>query len=522
MRITIRSKLIFAISALVMVLFASAAYLFINEKKTEMANDIYSNALAFSKLTANTISDDYDLYLAQNSFVYFNREINSIFAKNDDVSVIKLVSYNGEVLYDSGEDVDKRYEGDVRSVDDIMLEQIRSENISVLTADGRVIYIKSLDDGGVKFVDKNEVEVLAPEAGTLIEYFVVPANEKYSVVYNIDYHNLEERVANMIERIIYLALFGVMLGMIMSFLMSAQVTRPIAALVDAAGRLATGDFKTRVEIKTRDEMNFLGGAFNKMAEDLEKSVENKLYKERVGRELELATQIQKQLIPAKLPALSGVDIAAGLVPAEEIGGDIYDFIPVGEGRMLMYLGDVTGHGVPAGIVSSIASALFYGYSTVGDLREILIGVNRVLKVKTMPTMFMTLCLMAWDSVARKFSYANAGHEQIIHYKAATGKVELTPAGGIALGMLPDISKQTVEHEIELASGDFLVIYSDGIPEAWQSEKEKYGIDRFKAVVEKAGSGTAEEIKTAILSDVKMFANGHKQEDDITLIVFKKL
>ncbi|MEK7086149.1 MAG: SpoIIE family protein phosphatase, partial [Patescibacteria group bacterium] len=363
------------------------------------------------------------------------------------------------------------------------------------------------------------------KACTLLDYLLIPANEKYSVVYKFDYHNLNERVDRMRMRIIYLALFGIMLGMILSFVMSAQVTKPIAELVEGAGKIAKGDFSARVNIKTRDEMSFLGKAFNQMAQDLEKSIEAKVYKERVAHELKLAAEIQDQLIPDQneIPKIEGIEIAAGLITAEEIGGDIYDFFKLDDKRLMMYLGDVTGHGVPAGIISSISSALFYGYSIEADLKKILLQVNRVLKAKTMPTMFLTLCLMQWDVSLKKFTYSSAGHEKILHYSAGTKKSEYTPAGGIALGMLQDISKHITVQEIDFKTGDYLVIYSDGIPECWKNSDELYGPERLKSAMERfVDLESPEAVMKAILADVKNFSAGYKQMDDITIMVIRRV
>lgn len=517
--VSIRSKLIVAISLLVAILFAVAAYLFINEKKTELAHDIYVNSLAFARLTSPKISRDYDLYLAQNSFVYFNREIESVFAQNADIGSIAVISYDGELLYDSERDKEKQYEGEARYIEgEVLLAQLKSENISVLTQDGRVVFLK-----GDEYVDKDEKPVVSLKVGALVDRIVVPGDEKYSVVYHLDYTNLEKRVARVIERILYLALFGILLGVVMSLMMSAQITKPVAKLVEGAGEIAKGDFKVRVDVKTHDEMKFLADAFNKMARDLESSVEARIYKERVGRELELARQIQQRLVPSIIPKVEGIDLAAGLLPAEEIGGDIYDFLPLDHEGMLMYLGDVTGHGVAAGLVSSVANALLFGYADGGDLKKILIDVNRVLKFKTMPTMFMTICLMKWDSASGKFSYANAGHEQIIHFRAAEKKAVFLPSHGIALGMVPDISAKTTVDEVVVKKDDVLVIYSDGIPEAWKNEHEKYGDERLLKVVESFGNmRSSEAIKEAILADVKQYMGSYKQVDDITIMVLRKV
>lgn len=526
MKISIRSKLILAISILVIVLFSTASYLFITEKKKEIAQDIYVSTTAFARLTAPSVANFYDLFLAQNSFVYFNREMAEIFEQNNDISVIKVISYDGKILYDSGLDKEKKHEGSERKIEDkSLLEALSSENLSVKTVSGEVVFLKTNADGSIGYVDANEKSVASLPEGVLLEYIVQPANEKYSVFYQLDYHSLDERLARMRDRIIYLAIFGVMLGMIMSFLMSTQVTKPIASLVSGADEIAKGNFKARVDIKTHDEMNFLGVAFNNMASDLEISLEAKVYKERVGRELELAAQIQDQLIPDQdqIPKMKSLDISAGLIPAEEIGGDIYDFLQIDENRLMMYLGDVTGHGVPAGIVSSISSALFYGFSQNTDLKEIILNVNRVLKAKTMPTMFLTLCLMEWHEQNKTFNYVSAGHEQILHYKKVDGKSKLLPAGGIAMGMLKDITKHIVVNEVDLLPGEFLVVYSDGIPECWRSEKEIYGFERLMAIADKSAVlNDSVKIQEAILADVKNFAAGHKQMDDITIMVIRRV
>ncbi|MBI5754582.1 SpoIIE family protein phosphatase [Candidatus Peregrinibacteria bacterium] len=524
MKITIRSKLIIAISTLMVVLFAVAASLFVNEKKQEFAQDIYLNMLAFARLTGPTVAYDYDLYLAQNSFVYFNRDLAKIFKQNADVGAIKVISYQGELLYDSQIDVDEKYNGETRKIsDDSLMSQVQSKNISLQTINGEILFLKPNDGGDLIFVDKNEKPAQALKQGTLLNYLMVPANDKYAIQYTFDYKNLNDRIERMRMRIIYLAVFGIMLGMLLSFIMSGQVTKPIAQLVEGADKIDKGDFTARVDIKTRDEMSFLGASFNQMAADLEKSIAAKIEQDRVKNELKIAGQIQDQLVPDddEIPKIDGIQIAADLVPAEEIGGDIYDFIKI-ENRLVMYLGDVTGHGVPAGIISSISNALFYGFATLGDLKKILLEVNRVLKVKTLPTMFMTLCLMQWDAVAKKFSYASAGHEQILHYKTKEKIAEYKSAGGIALGMLPDISKHVNEMEIDFQTGDYLVIYSDGIPECWKNEKELYGPERLKAAMEKFGTlADADAVKKAILADVKAFAEGHQQMDDITIMVIKR-
>ena len=532
-RFSIKTKLIIAISALMAVIFLMTAFLFVNEKKVELADDIYLGVRSFAELTAPEVSELTDLYLEEEGFVYFNREVQKLMQQNTDVRSLEIVTYTGDVVYDSAVDIDKKHGGDRtlgtdNMVEKKLLEQVRAKNSSFVILGNGGVYLKKDTDGVYEYVDQNEKAMVSPETGFMVDYFVQPAGDKYSVVYRVTYENMDERVASMVQRIIYVALFGFMLGVIMAMVMGTQVTRPVRKLVEGSLQVSKGNLKHRVDIKTHDELGYLGESFNQMTEDLEKSFGARLYQERVGKELELARKIQDEIIPKEVPKLSGLDVAAGILPATEVGGDMYDFISVDDCSTLMYLGDVTGHGVPASMIGAVANSLFYSYSGLKDLKQVMINTNRILKKKTTATMFMTVALLKWVCAegegvgAGKLSYVNAGHDPILHYSKATGQIAEGAKGGLAVGMVADISAQVQEVELQLEAGDFAVVYSDGIPEAWKSEKEQYGMERFKESLKKYGSlATAEEIKNAIFADLKAFCGDFEQKDDITVMVLKK-
>lgn len=521
---SLKTKLILAISVLILILFGVTVALFLGEKQRELTEDIFVNARSFAELTAPNLVADYNLYLPQESFVYFNREVQQTFEKFQDLADIRIISYSGDLMYDSTTETEKQYEGSARSITDSdLLEQIQSRNPSVKTLDsGRVVYLKKDDDGDISYVDVNEqsVQSLAPDER--IQYIVQPATDEFAVVYGVSYANLQERLNQTIMRGLLLAIFGVGLGILISYFFAAGITRPLKQLTQGAGVIAKGNFKHRVLVKTKDEIATLAHAFNSMAQELEISTKALVYKERVAKELEIAANIQKELLPKEIPVIHGLDISAGLLPAEEIGGDCYDFLKTDENNLLMYLGDVTGHGVPAGIVVSIANALIYNYSRDVNVREILIQVNRILKVKTSSNMFITLLMIHWNALQNELKYVSAGHEQMVHFHAKTGKVTLTPAGGLPLGMLADISQQLIEQIVPMEEGDCLILYSDGIPEAWKNDKEMYGMSGLKRAVSDYGRlENALAIRNAIFSDVKEFTGNWKQMDDMTLMVLKR-
>lgn len=509
---------------LITVLFSIVAYLFMFQKEIELTTDIFEHNLSYVELTGANLIHDYELYLEQNSFVYFNREIQKSFMQLQDVEEIQIINFNGDIVYDSSLDSERKYEGNDRKVtNEFLLDQIKSKNISIKIKDSGSIYLKTDVEGNYTFVDFDEKYLNFSIQSNRVDYFVYPVNENYSVTYHINYNNLDQRIADMRTRIIYTSSFGVLLGLLLAIWLSANLTEPLHKLEQGFKNVAKGDFTTRVYINTSDEIAFLGDTFNRMTKELGSTLGARLYQERISHELALAKQIQKQILPKNIPTAKGIEISASLLSAGEIGGDMYDFLPSFPGHYLFYLGDVTGHGVPAGIISSIASALFYGFATTGDLKQVVVAVNNVLRVKTMPNMFMTLCLMDWEEKLNKFSFVSAGHEQIVHYSAASEKSFLAPAGGIGIGMVQNIEAHLKIDEISLGSGDFVVIYSDGIPEAWRSKTETYGMDRFVDSINSHGKvTTAKEMKNAIIKDLQNFTAGYKQMDDITIIVIKKL
>lgn len=521
---SLKTKLVITISLLIIVLFGLTTVLFLGEKQRELTKDIFDRARSFAELTSQPMVNDYNLYLAQKSFVYFNRNMTGFFSRFPDLQAVEIVRYNGEIVYNSVEEKEKQYEGPIRLLaDENLSAQIQAKNPSVLTKDTqRVVYLKKDENGVVSYVDAQEKPVLPLAADEKILYFVQPATNDFSVIYAISYDKLQERIDQTMMRGLLLALFGVGIGILMAFLYAGSITKPLKKLTEGANILAQGNFAHRVEVKTKDEIFALAQAFNKMAGELEISTKALVYKERVAKELELAAKIQKQLLPKTMPIMKGLDISAGLLPAEEIGGDCYDFIKVNENNLLMYIGDVTGHGVPSGIVVSIANALVYQMAGTRDILQVMIDLNKVIKEKTTSSMFITMVMLNWDEMAGKLSFVNAGHEQMIHYHAKDKKVTLSPTGGLALGMFPDISKNVKMDEIVLEKDDVLVLYSDGIPECWKNDKEMYGMPRFKrAISEYSDLPSAIAIRNALLADVKEYSGKYKQMDDITLVVLKK-
>jgi len=251
---SLKTKLVIAISVLIIILFSLTAVLFVSEKQKEFTNDIFVNARSFAELTATKIVSEYNLYLPQKSFVYFNRDIRGFFEKFQDLATIKIVKYAGEIVYDSKVEFDKQYIGDVRRVaDPDFLKQIQSKNSSVMTLTSRrVVFLKQDDDGNLFYVDENEKPVEPLSDDEKIEYLVQPATDDAVVVYGVSYESLQDRINQTMFRTLLLAFFGVSIGVFMAYFFAGGITRPLKMLTNGVRVIAKGDFKHRVHGKTKD------------------------------------------------------------------------------------------------------------------------------------------------------------------------------------------------------------------------------------------------------------------------------
>ena len=229
--------------------------------------------------------------------------------------------------------------------------------------------------------------------------------------------------------------------------------------------------------------------------------------------------------PREYPDIDGLDIAAVCVPANEVGGDYYDFIPSGKRCVSIAVGDVSGKGV---------SAAFYMALTKGILRaeaadhhspkEILTEVNARFYENSDPNVFISMVYGTLDPEKGCFTYARAGHNPVILRRTAGGTPESFTPSGIALGLdRGDIFKQViVEETIDISPGDVLVFYTDGFTEAINWRKEEFGEERLMGLIEQHREKRAVDIVASIEDEIKSFVGETAQRDDMTMVVVKIL
>lgn len=257
-------------------------------------------------------------------------------------------------------------------------------------------------------------------------------------------------------------------------------------------------------------------------------IENaRLYEEekalnRMREELNLAFKIQTDLLPKMSPEISGYEIAGKSLPARNVGGDYFDFIPLATDRLGICVADVTGKGLPAALLMANLQATIRAQALVASTaNECLNRANDFLYRSTDSEKFATVFYGILDHRAHRFSYSNAGHNPPILLRS-NDEIEELHTGGIMLGSFPgtrfDLGTAT------LFPGDVLVLYSDGISEAEHQldEDQEFGVTRLIETVRKARVASAQEIINRLVSSVEAFSGGKQQSDDITLVVVKKL
>jgi serine phosphatase RsbU (regulator of sigma subunit) len=303
-----------------------------------------------------------------------------------------------------------------------------------------------------------------------------------------------------------------------------NVFSPLRRITREVKALLSGKSYKRLEPTTIDETGVLTHFFNEITRDLEKISYDMKERKRMSSELDIAAQIQRDVLPKTAPDLQGFDVIAKTRAAAEIGGDCFDFLQSPDAKQFfMYVGDVTGHGVPAGLVMMMVDTLVSSMvaNGVSTGRDIMVKTNQLVTPRISNRIFMTAVMLRWDKEQKKMFYTGAGHEHILIYRAKTETVEAIRSGGIALAMIPDNSKILQEKEIPLEVGDTIVLYSDGITEAKNQTGEMYTLDRVVKSVKTHGfKPTSESIFDGITKDFATYVGEYVQIDDCTLIVIK--
>jgi sigma-B regulation protein RsbU (phosphoserine phosphatase) len=254
-------------------------------------------------------------------------------------------------------------------------------------------------------------------------------------------------------------------------------------------------------------------------QELKAAQEQLVIKERLEKELAIARQIQESILPGSLPELEGFDIAALTVPAREVGGDYYDFIPINQHRLGLVLGDACDKGIPAALLINLANSLVHIEATRNPSPEATLQlVNHHLLEMSHSGKFVTILYGILD-VSGHFDYCRAGHPHPLVLDEALRPVEIASSSGMPLGITEKIELDA--QMINIPPGGLVAIYSDGLSEALDANNCQFGAERLANELPAIGHLPAAQVCAHLWRRVQEFTGGQPQTDDFTVIVVKR-
>lgn len=273
---------------------------------------------------------------------------------------------------------------------------------------------------------------------------------------------------------------------------------------------------------TESDFDFLNSLGNLALLSIQKSflLEERIEKERIEEELNIAKTIQQGLLPSPLPDVKNLDIAARNISSQQVGGDYYDIIQTPEDNFLMAIADVTGKGVPAAILMANLQAMLHALTPVDiTLAEASSRINDIIYNNTPSDKFITFFWGKYIPAELTFTYVNAGHNPPIFLRHDHEEPDELEEGGLILGAMPSMTPYQ-EIELNLSPGDLIVFYTDGVTEAMnESQDEEYGEERLIDCIKQHRHLEPEELLDVIITDINEFSKDI-QYDDITLMIIR--
>ncbi len=340
----------------------------------------------------------------------------------------------------------------------------------------------------------------------------------------------------LVEKSAQLAVLVLALAFLVSIAFSRRLTAALDRLYQATLQVAKGNFKIEVAVESKDEVGSLSLSFNRMAREIDRLVIETVDKARMEKELETAQLVQNNFFPKERLTVGPLEVSAFFKPASECGGDWWGGLTLPD-KLVILIGDATGHGVPAALITAAAHSCAMTLSRLSERLDhafpltpafILDSLNAAIYHAGRGRVKMTFFAAVIDRYTGKVCYANASHEMPFICRAS--QVEegepLTKAHLDSLAERPDAclgeSLDTVftEHEAELAARDVLILYTDGILECRNAEKEEYGERRFLKSLLACGGEEGDAIKDALVKGAMDFSGEGAPEDDVTLVVVK--
>jgi sigma-B regulation protein RsbU (phosphoserine phosphatase) len=310
--------------------------------------------------------------------------------------------------------------------------------------------------------------------------------------------------------------------------LAKSITGSVHALFAGTERVRQGDFTHKIAVKAQDQLGELAQSFNSMTASIEDLLREQAEKKRLEEELRIAREIQMSLLPQGPLSAPGLSITAVCVPAREVGGDYYDFLPLDDHRVGVLIADVSGKGTSAALYMAELKGLVLSLSRIHTSpRELMIAANRIIANNLDARSFITMTYAVIDLRERTMTYARAGHTPLMYVpENGDGRrhAQVLVPDGLVLGLKLDggelFDRLLEEQTIHLAAGDLCALFTDGISEAMNAADDCFGEARLGRILEDHANLPSDELRERVLREVAAFVGDAPQHDDMTMILLK--
>ena len=310
--------------------------------------------------------------------------------------------------------------------------------------------------------------------------------------------------------------------------LARSITGSVHELFAGTERVRQGDFTHKISISAKDQMGELAESFNSMTASIEDLLRQAAEKKRLEEELRIAHEIQMSLLPQGPLRMPGLSVTALCVPAREVGGDYYDFLPLDAHRVGVLIADVSGKGTSAALYMAELKGLILSLSRIHTSpRDLLITANRIIAEHLDARSFITMTYAVVDMRAATITYARAGHTPLIYLPGEPPghqKVRILTPDGMVLGLKLDngemFERLLEEQTIPLRAGDLYLFFTDGISEAMNVGDDCLGEQRLATLVEEHAHLPADALRERVLREIAAFVGEAPQHDDMTMILLK--
>jgi len=319
--------------------------------------------------------------------------------------------------------------------------------------------------------------------------------------------------------LLYYTLIGfiaVVMGIAMAYVIARFLTTPITEILEDVSTIAEGDLGHTIRSMPNPEFRRLEESINMMIGKIQQFSQEI---EREKAEIRIAAEIQRTFLPKAIPESARFEIAAMNIPAQEVGGDFYDFISLNEQSLGLVIADVAGKGIPAALFMALSRSILRAIATADQrVEETIEESNSLIAADGAAGMFVTLFYCILDRYTGEASYVNAGHNPPLHYSRRENRLRTLLPTGMAMGVMPDLSYSVGRFSLD--AEDVLVLYTDGVTEAFNKNGEVFGEERLINAVCASRDMSAGEILDTIFRQVTEFTGGAMQSDDITLVIIR--